>query len=88
MRKRELENYLHKDALARAGKAATAFDDYSDMKELFGEYVYKVVEQTTSAELLERDAYQEGGRERHEIAEMIVALLALPDSPAKAKGGA
>jgi len=87
-RKRELENYLHKDVLARAGKTMAVFDDFSDMKEIFGDKVYKVIEEMTCDELLSRDAYREGRSEHHEIKEMIAALLALPDTPAKKKGGA
>lgn len=78
-RKRELENYLHKDALIRANKANAIFDQYSDMKKLFGDQVYKVVETMTADEILECDEYRGNGIEHHELKEMVEVLLAMPD---------
>jgi len=77
LRKRDIENYLHPAALARAGRPAKPFDDYSDMRKLFGDNVYKLVDQMTSEEILDRDAYEENGKERHELLELLTGLLCL-----------
>jgi len=45
-------------------------------------------EQTTSTELPEHDIYEEGGKIRYAVAEMIEALMTLQGNLAKAKGGA
>lgn len=77
VKKREIENYLHSDAITRSGRTLKQYDEYSDMKELFGEHVFKVIDYMTSAELLEMDRYIDNGTERHELKEIIEALLNL-----------
>lgn len=74
-KKREAENYLHSDALARAGKPQLSFDDFSDMKALFGPNVVKVIEGMTPEEILERDLYLDDRVERHELKEIIEEVL-------------
>jgi putative ATP-dependent endonuclease of the OLD family len=81
LRKREIENYLHRDALARAGHTLVAYDDYSDMKQLYGRRVVETVTHMTSDELLTMDCYADNGCERHELREIVEALLALADTP-------
>jgi hypothetical protein len=81
LRKREIENYLHHDALARAGHTVVAYDDYSDMKQLYGRKVVETITQMTSDEILAMDRYDEDGCERHELHEIVRALLALADTP-------
>lgn len=81
LRKREIENYLHRDALARVGHSVVTYDDYSDMKHLYGRRVVETITHMTSDEILAMDRYEENGRERHELREIIEALLALADTP-------
>src|SRR6185437_8915395 len=81
LRKREIENYLHRDALARVGHNVVAYDDYSDMKQLYGRRVVETIEQMTSEEILVMDCYEDAGRECHELCEIVEALLALADTP-------
>ncbi|MGE5334514.1 MAG: AAA family ATPase [Nitrososphaerota archaeon] len=81
LRKREIENYLHCDALARAGHAVVAYDDYSDMKHLYGRRVVEAITQMTSDEILAMDRYEVDGCERHELRDIVAALLALADTP-------
>jgi hypothetical protein len=81
LRKREIENYLHRDALARVGHNVVAYDDYSDMKQLYGRRVVETITQMTGDEILAMDCFNEGERERHELYEIVEALLALADTP-------
>lgn len=75
--KRDIENYLHRDAIARSGLDLQDYDDFADMKEKFGESVYKVIESMTADEILEMDAYQDGDTEGHELKEIIQQFLTL-----------
>jgi putative ATP-dependent endonuclease of OLD family len=77
LRKREIENYLHPDAIARSGRALMPYDDFSDMKALFGERVYKVIRDMSCDEILNADRYHENGVEHHEMVEITQAFLAL-----------
>ena len=79
LRKREIENYLHAAAIERSGHPRKPYDDFSDMKDLFGENVYKAIQDMSCDEILERDAYQEYGTERHELKEIAQAFLSLPE---------
>lgn len=79
LRKREIENYLHKRAIENSGRALKKYDDFSDMKSLFGENVYKVIKDMTCKEILEMDYYKEGEKEHHELKEIIEAFLSLAD---------
>ena len=59
LRKREIENYLHRDAIARAGIALVPYDDFSDMKNLFGKSIYKVIQDMSCDEILQADRYED-----------------------------
>jgi len=77
LRKREIENYIHPKAIERSGKEIQEYDDFTDMKKKFGDNVVKVIEEMTSDEILERDAYQAGDTEEHELKEIIQQFLTL-----------
>ncbi len=76
-KKREIENYLHHRAIASSGRLLKTYDDYSDMKALFGENVIKVIADMTSAEILEKDKYVDASAEHHELKEIIEKILAI-----------
>ena len=80
VRRREIENYLHGDAIERSGRTVEPYDDFTDMKETFGDNVYKVFADMSCDEILEMDRYDENGVEHHELQEIIEALLALPET--------
>lgn len=77
LRKREIENYIHRNALLGCGKTS-AYDDYTDMKETFGDKVIKLARKMTADEILEMDTYVDKTGEHHELKEIIEAVLALP----------
>jgi len=77
LRKREIENYLHPDPIERSGRARKHYDDFSDMKELFGENVYKVIRDMSCDEILQMDRYEEDGTEHHELLEIVQTFLEL-----------
>ncbi|MEW6771702.1 MAG: AAA family ATPase [Bacillota bacterium] len=77
LRKREIENYLHRDAIARSGRDRKPYDDFTDMKALFGENVYKVIRDMSCDEILQMDRYEENDAEHHELLEIVQAFLAL-----------
>ncbi len=77
LRKRELENYLHPDALRRAGFGPSSCDQYTDMKSTFGPKVYRAMEQMSSDEILAMDKYTENGVEHHELVEILESALDL-----------
>jgi len=77
LRKREIENYLHIEALKRAGKTDKLFDDFSNMKELFGKNVIGVVKDMTADEIIERGKYNNNDAEKNEILEIASAILSL-----------
>lgn len=79
LRKREIENYLHSRAIARSDRSPKAYDDFTDMKELFGENIYKLVDDMSCEEILEMDRYEENGAEHHELKEIVETFLALTD---------
>jgi predicted ATP-dependent endonuclease of OLD family len=81
LHKREIENYLHVDAMMRTGKPQETFDDFTDMKAKFGDNVVKVVAEMTADEILQRDLYVDNGQERHELKEIIDCILALTGDP-------
>ncbi|MBF6592005.1 MAG: hypothetical protein IVW57_15965 [Ktedonobacterales bacterium] len=86
LRKREIENYLHPAALARAGFPPLVFDDFTDMKALFNHRrIAAVIEEMTADEMLARDHYvDERGEERHELLEILQSILALPGKAPRA----
>ncbi len=77
LRKREIENYLHHDAIQRSGRALQQYDHFTNMKKLFGENVIKVINDMTPKEILEMDKYEENDIEHHELKEIIETLLSL-----------
>lgn len=77
LRKREIENYLHSAALARAGKEQKKYNDFSDMKEMFGPHVIKVIKEMTTEEIIEMGGYQENGSNKNEIVEIVKNFLNL-----------
>lgn len=79
LRKREIENYIHPEAIKRKGLNIVPYDDFSDMKKLFGENVYKLISYMTCEEILERDSYKEDSIIQHELKEIVDSLLALSD---------
>lgn len=78
LQKREIENYLHPNAIAGSDRDPLPFGDFTDMKSLFGENVYKVIEDMSCDEILEMDRYEVDGVVHHELIEVAQALLALP----------
>lgn len=77
LRKREIENYLYPHAIRRSGRTLQQYNDFTNMKKLFGENVIKVVEDMTPDEILEMDKYEGKDAERHELKEIIETLLNL-----------
>jgi predicted ATP-dependent endonuclease of OLD family len=79
LRKRESENYLHPNAISRLGKSLQQYDDFTDMKKLFGDDILiKAIPSMTSEEILEMDKYyDENSIEHHELKEIVDALLSL-----------
>jgi predicted ATP-dependent endonuclease of OLD family len=77
-RKRALENYLHLNAIRRHGGFETkVFDDFTKMKNEFGNNVYKIIDDMSADEILERDAYTEGGVSHNELKKVINNFLDL-----------
>jgi predicted ATP-dependent endonuclease of OLD family len=81
LRKREIENYLHPEAIARSGREPKTYDGFTDMKELFGDNVYKVIRDMSCDEILEMDCYEENGTEHHELLELVHAFFSLSGNP-------
>jgi hypothetical protein len=79
LRKREIENYLHADAIARSGKTLVGYNDFTDMKVAFGSNVIEVIEGMTCEEILEMDKYVINGTEHHELKEIVEIFLKLSD---------
>jgi len=78
LRKREIENYLHPNAIRRSGREISEpIDAFSDMKKLFGKNVINVIKDMSADEILEMDKYEENGVEHHELKEILEALLNL-----------
>ena len=72
-----MENYLHPKAIERSGRTLRPYDDFTDMKKLFGENVIKVIQDMTPEEILEMDKYEENGAEHNELKEIVGELLGL-----------
>ena len=89
-RKREIENYLHPEAIRRhmvaMGRTTykQKFDDFTDMKDAYGKRIIEAVKHMSSAEILSQDRYEEDGVEHHELKEIIEALLELADGTSAA----
>jgi len=78
LRKREIENYLHPNAIRRSGREINEpIDAFSDMKKLFGKNVINVIKDMSADEILEMDKYEENGVKHHELKEILEALLNL-----------
>jgi len=81
LRKREIENYLHPEAIGRSGREINEpIDAFSDMKKLFGKNVISVIKDMSADEILEMDRYEENGVEHHELKEILEDLLNLVPS--------
>jgi len=80
LRKREIENYVHPDAITRSRRTLALYDAFTDMKEIFGRNVFKVIKDMSCDEILEMDRYEECNVEHHELKEIVQAFLSLPDS--------
>ncbi|MBN1825980.1 MAG: ATP-binding protein [Candidatus Eisenbacteria bacterium] len=80
LNRREIENYVHEEAIKRAGLTLAPYDAYADMKATFGPRVHRLIEGMTCDELLEMDRLDDGGGERHEIRDLIQTLLGLPEA--------
>ena len=77
-RKREVENYLHRNAIQRERGTSEDFDDFTDMKARFGPNIISAVQHMTPEEILERDAYTDNeGHERHELLESLQDFLGM-----------
>lgn len=93
-RKREIENYLHMNAIHKhmtaIGRTSETykqkFDDWTDMKAAYIKHIIEAVKYMSSGEILERDRYDENGVEHHELKEIIEALLKLADRSPVASG--
>ena len=81
LRKREIENYLHSDAIARSGREQKSYDAFTDMKALFGDNVYKAIRDMSCDEILQMDRYEKDGTEHHELLELVHAFLSLTGNP-------
>jgi hypothetical protein len=77
LRKREIENYIHPDAVRRARLSDQAYDDFTDMKERYGNNVSRVFQDMSADEILSMDIYQEDGLEHHELKEILQSFLSL-----------
>jgi len=77
LRKREIENYLCPNAIKESGRNLQQYDDFTDMKKLFGKNVIKVIKHMTPNEILHMDKYEENGVEHHELKEIVETLLNL-----------
>lgn len=77
LRKCEIENYLHRNAIERSRRTLQQYHDFTDMKKLFGQNVIKVIRDMTADEILEMDKYEENGTEHHELKEIVETLLNL-----------
>ncbi len=79
LKKREIENYIHKDAFERScGRKISVIDDYEDnKKKLFNgkngnSNFEKVIKEMTADEFLERDLCENG---QHELIAIINSLI-------------
>ncbi|MBE9566516.1 MAG: ATP-binding protein [Proteobacteria bacterium] len=78
LRKREMENYIHPQAIERAaGLTCQPCDEYTDMKKLFGDSVWKLVNDMSADEILEMDRYEDQDGEHHELKEIAEQVLGL-----------
>jgi len=77
LRKRTAENYLHPDAIQRSGRPLQQFGEFTDMKNLFGKNVIKVIEDMSANEILLMDQYVENNTEHHELKEIIEKFIGL-----------
>jgi len=78
-RKREIENYLHPEAVLRATQKTVNIDDFCDVKEQIGEDCWGLVQHMSSDEILECDQWTDDeGNVHHELLETIQGFLELP----------
>ncbi len=78
-KKREIENYLHPDAVKRVCRDPSPdCGDFTDLKK-FNKEVINAIGLMTADQLLERDKYMDNGAERHEMLDIVQAFLRLPE---------
>ena len=77
LRKRSIENYLHPKALDRQDYPQKEYDDFTDMKQAFGDKIFKVIHEMTAEEILEMDVFTQDGAKKHELKEITEAFLSL-----------
>lgn len=77
LQKREIENYLHPNAISQLCGSTEAFGDYTNMKAVFGNRVINALKYMTCEEILERDLYTLNGKEHHELLEIVRDVLDL-----------
>lgn len=77
LRKRELENYIHADALDRAGFGSASYNAHTDMKSKFGPNVHRAAEKMSADEILAMDTYTDDGEERHELVDILSDVINL-----------
>jgi len=74
---KSFENYLHRNAIRRSSRQLRSYDDFSDMKKLFGENIIKAVRYMTTDKILQMDNYVENDTVHHELKEAVEKLLNL-----------
>ncbi len=80
LRKRAMENYIHDNAIVKSGRTLRESGPFVDMKNEYGENVFKAVDYMNAEEILQMDRYEDNGVERHELKEIIDTFLSLPKS--------
>jgi putative ATP-dependent endonuclease of OLD family len=77
-RKREIENYLHKDVILRVTRKTTSLDDFCDVKAMLGDGCSGLIQHMSSDQILECDRWvDDAGNEHHELLEAIKSFLAI-----------
>jgi len=78
LKKRAIENYIHPKAIERSsGSVPEPYNDFTDMKDVFGSNTSKLITAMSSDEILEMDRYEDHGVEKHELKEIVETLLDL-----------
>ena len=74
-RKREIENYLHPDAIQQQCGRSDAYGDFTDMKEKFGPNIIKAVQHMSGDQILERDMYLDNGDAKPALRDAVQLFL-------------
>lgn len=79
-RKREIENYLHPEAVYRVTGRTVTIDDFSDVKNLLDSGCCGLIRHMSADEILERDGWiDDEGIEHHELLEVLQRFLTLAE---------